>query len=184
MSRELLHGEPVAMALEALVGPSCHPPFISQATYPPHGGDIGGRLCANLTQGFSSVSCCLPCPVTEWIYSDSFAGKAKVANYFAIILLILDAFLLLSFALLKKEHSYRHYLSTGLTVSFTLIAIAFITPLSTQPELCYDEVTPNDYKSNSSCGFTGTFVMLGGMGVVVWSKYQILWLLTRRSILT
>lgn len=170
MAREMLHGQPMAMALEDLVGPTCHPPFVSQASYPPHGGDIGGRLCANLTQGFFTVSCCLPCPITDWVYSDSFPEHAQVANYLAIVLLILDAFLLLSFAVLKKEHSYRHYLSTGLTVSFMLIAIAFLAPLGSHHNYCYDDITPNNYRSDSSCAFTGVFVMLGGMGVVVWSK--------------
>ena len=51
-----------------------------------------------------------------------------------------------------------------------LIAIAFVIPLGTSPDFCYNDITPNDLHTDLSCGFTGAFVEAGAMGVVVWSK--------------
>lgn len=132
--------------------------------------DVFGRFCATLPQGGSNVSCCLPCPLADWVYSDNFPTRARDSNYVAIVMLILNLFLLLSFAVLPKAQSHRHYLSTGLVVSLVVIAIAFIIPLGSDSDQCYDRITPNDLQSSVACGFTGSLVEIGAMGVVVWSR--------------
>lgn len=52
------------------------------------------------------------------------------------------------------------------------MAIAFIIPLGTKPELCYDAITPHNEKTQASCAATGVLVELGGMGAVVWSMIK------------
>lgn len=47
--------------------------------------------------------------------------------------------------------------------------IAFIIPLGTKPQRCYNEITPNDMRSSLSCAFTGAFLLFGGIAVVTWS---------------
>lgn len=47
--------------------------------------------------------------------------------------------------------------------------IAFIIPLGTKPDQCYNEITPNDMHSSLSCAFTGALLLFGGWVVVVFS---------------
>lgn len=132
--------------------------------------DVARRFCVDLGQAGSTTSCCLPCPATHWVYSDSFPQRAQIANYISIISLICNSFLLLTFIIIPRDNSHRHYLSTGLTVSLISIAIAFIIPLGTKPDLCHDTITPNNLHTDLSCAFTGVLVEAGAMGAVVWSE--------------
>lgn len=120
------------------------------------------------------MSCCLPCPSTDWVYSDGFDNQARIANYVSIISLVLNTFLLVTFIAIPGEKSHRHYLSIGLTVSLILIAIAFVIPLGTKPDFCHNAITPNNLHTDASCGTTGAFLELGAMGAVVWSKIYVL----------
>lgn len=43
-------------------GTSCPLPFLSSDNYTSGGGYIEGRFCSD--------KCCLPCPLTELVYSD------------------------------------------------------------------------------------------------------------------
>jgi hypothetical protein len=133
------------------------------------------------------LSCCLPCPRTDWVYSGDFQDRNHIANYVSIISLVLNTFLLVTFIVIPREKSHRHYLSIGLTASLILIAIAFAIPLGTKPDFCHNAITPNNLKTDASCGATGVFLELGAMGAVVWSKSNIInWrldVLTMRSLL-
>lgn len=131
--------------------------------------DISGRFCANVTDGLSTLSCCLPCPSTDWVYSDSFSRQSRISNYASIVSLIFNIFLLLTFIVLPRDKSHRHYLSIGLTASLILIAIAFVIPLGTKPDFCHNDITPNNMRTDASCAATGVFLELGAMGAVVWS---------------
>ncbi|EON67806.1 hypothetical protein W97_07061 [Coniosporium apollinis CBS 100218] len=94
-----------------------------------------------------------------------FASKLKIAQYCSIPSLLACAFLLFSFVFLPPEKSQRHYLS-----------ISFIIPLGTDPDLCYDQVTPHDMYSDMSCAWTGALLQVGGMGAVVWVLLRTAWL--------
>lgn len=138
-------------------------------TYP----EISGRLCTNINQGLSTLSCCLPCPRTDWVYSDDFQDRTRIANYVSIISLVLNTFLLVTFIVLPREKSHRYYLSIGLTASLILIAIAFVIPLGTNTDFCHNAITPHNLKTDASCGATGVILELGAMGAVVWSGLNI-----------
>lgn len=90
--------------------------------------------------------------------------------------MILCCFLLLSFAVLPPEHTHRHYLSVGLLFPVLFISLSFAIPVSTNPSLCYDAITPNDMYSSQSCAWTGSLVTLGGLGSVIWVFLRSLWL--------
>ncbi len=130
--------------------------------------DIAARFCTTINQGQQAVSCCLPCPTSYWIFDDSFQSRVDLASYISIISLVCNVFLLLTFLVLPQEKSHRHYLSVGLTSSFILVALSFVIPLGTQPELCYNDITPHNERTQASCAATGVFVELGALGVVVW----------------
>ena len=98
----------------------------------------------------------------------------RLASYISIASLVFNVFLLVTFFVLPREKSHRHYLSVGLSASFVLVAIAFIIPLGTKPDLCYNDITPHNEKTQASCGATGVLVELGAMGAVVWSTYSLL----------
>ena len=71
--------------------------------------------------------------------------------------------------MLPEEKSHRHYLSIGLTVSLMVLSVAFIIPLGTKPDQCFDEITPDNMRSDMSCAWTGALFAVGFMGAVVWS---------------
>jgi len=94
--------------------------------------DLGGRFCSD--------ECCLPCPLTELIYSDSkcadmvvyeqanvfqsdFPTHELVAGWLSVVSLIASVFLLLTFAVLAPEKSHRHYLSVGLTIANVILQV-------------------------------------------------------------
>lgn len=131
--------------------------------------DILGRVCMQFGSNTTTLSCCLPCPVFEWIYSDDFAVKARSANTIAIIALILEAFVLLTYMTLPEEEHHQDYLSVGLTISLMLVAAAFIAPLATSLEPCHNAITPNDFHTNATCAVSGMLLEIGAMGCVVWS---------------
>lgn len=116
----------------------------------------------------------MPCPATDWAYSDDFNKQSLIANYVSLASLVLNILLLLSFIVLPEEKSHRHYMSIGLTVSLILMNIAFVIPLGTKPDYCYNDITPNDLHTDLSCGFTGALVEAGAMGVVVWSTWTLI----------
>jgi len=129
--------------------------------------DISARFCAAPTP---TLICCLPCPISDWVFSDKFAHQASSANYVGILTLILNSMLLLTYVVLPEEKSHRHYLSIGLTLSLILLSIAFIIPLGTKPDECFNEITPDNMHTDMSCAWTGALFSLGFMGAVVWSE--------------
>lgn len=90
--------------------------------------------------------------------------------------MILCCFLLLSFAVLPPELTHRHYLSVGLLFPVLFITLSFAIPVTTNPGMCHDKITPNDMHGSLSCAWTGSFVALGGLGCVVWVFLRSLWL--------
>lgn len=133
--------------------------------------ELSGRFCAEIT---SDLTCCLPCPITQWVFDDNFNKQAPAANYVSIAAFICNVLLLLTYAALPEEKSHRHYLSIGLTVSLILLSLAFIIPLGTKPELCHNGFTPNNMYTDVGCAWTGALLLVGAMGAVVWSKHFIL----------
>ena len=82
---------------------------------------ITGRLCQAITD---ELTCCLPCPLTDWIYPDSFNTLVKVADWVSVVSLICCLFLLLSWAFLPVDKTNRHYLSICLTLGVTLMNVS------------------------------------------------------------
>lgn len=132
--------------------------------------DILGRVCMEFGSNGTTLSCCLPCPVVDWIYSDDFGAATRSTNTMAIIALVLEAFILLTHVALPKEEHNRDYSNVGLTISLAFVAIAFVTPLGTNPEPCHNAITPNDFRTDTTCAISGFFLEFGSMGSVVWSR--------------
>ena len=169
--------------------PECSWPLLAEDAYPSFGGgelslntsverlvlmndtDIAARVCADFMYHNESVhSCCLPCPVTDWIYSDSFPQTTDISNYIAIASLTCNVFLLLTFTVVRSDKPYHHYLCFGIIGSVTLVAIAFVIPLGTHPDLCFNAITPDDQYTDLSCMYTAVLIEIGGVGAVVWSE--------------
>ena len=51
-----------------------------------------------------------------------------------------------------------------------IVQLAFIIPLGTKPNHCYDAVTPNDLHSDASCALSGVLLEAGAMAGTIWSK--------------
>jgi hypothetical protein len=69
---------------------------------------LEGRLCQKITD---TLSCCMPCPMTDWAYPDSFQTLGVAANWVAVVSTVCTVFLMLSWACLPVEKTNRHYLS-------------------------------------------------------------------------
>ncbi|KAI1172512.1 hypothetical protein F4777DRAFT_509091 [Nemania sp. FL0916] len=142
----------------------CLPPFLNEEAFPSKGGYIAGRLCSNIT----GASCCLPCPLTDWVYPDNFTTATQSADWINVAGMVGCAFLLLSWIVLPVEKTHRHYLSICLTVAVVFMNLGFIIPLAGKPEECYNEITPHGQDSSSICAASGAFLLLGGWGGVMW----------------
>jgi hypothetical protein len=99
---------------------SCPLPFVSEADHPYTAGFRAGRFCGPVSAG---LSCCLPCPLEQWFYTDEFERNRSIAYWFNVPGLVCQAFLLLSFAVLKERHSHVHYLSIGLCVALVSLEV-------------------------------------------------------------
>ena len=125
---------------------------------------IDGRLCSNLT----GATCCLPCPLTDWVYPDSFHTIGIAADWIAVFSTLCCLFLLVSWLFLPVDKTHRHYLSICLTTGVALMNLSFILPLAAHPDQCADTITPNGMQSSSECAASGTLVILGGWVAVMW----------------
>ncbi|KAK3354986.1 hypothetical protein B0H65DRAFT_417612 [Neurospora tetraspora] len=142
----------------------CPPPFLAEALFD-DGGFVDGRLCQEVAKG---LSCCLPCPMTDWAYPDEFNTLGEVAQWVAVAGTACCVFLLLSWIILPVEKTSRHYLSLCLTTAVLFMNLGFVIPLAAQPDECYDAITPNSMQTNSPCGVSGAFLIFGGWGGVMW----------------
>ncbi|KAL4876567.1 hypothetical protein BJY04DRAFT_199662 [Aspergillus karnatakaensis] len=142
----------------------CQPPYYQETLFD-DGGFMDGRYCTAL----GNISCCLPCPQASWIYGDEVQDQIKVVEWLSVGILPLCAFLLLSYAVLPASRTHRHYLSICFTLGICCMQLAFIIPLGSKPDQCYNEITPRDMHSSLSCAFTGAMLLFGGWVVVVFS---------------
>ncbi|KAI1493121.1 hypothetical protein F5X96DRAFT_677263 [Biscogniauxia mediterranea] len=142
----------------------CLAPFFNEALFPTEGGHIEGRLCAPL----GTLSCCLPCPMTDWAYPDTFDAATGAANWINVVGMVCCVFLLISWIVLPVERTHRHYLSICLTCAIVLMNLGFIIPLAGKPEQCFDTITPNGMDSSSICAASGAFLLAGGWAGVIW----------------
>ncbi|KAK3309552.1 uncharacterized protein B0T15DRAFT_545341 [Chaetomium strumarium] len=114
------------------------------------------------------LTCCLPCPLTDWAYPDNFQTMNAAANWVAVASTLCCVFLLVSWAVLPVDKTYRHYLSICLTMGVMFMNLGFVIPLAGNPDQCYDAITPNSMKTNSMCAASGFFLILGGWAGVMW----------------
>lgn len=140
------------------------PPFLDAAMFPAEGGYVDGRLCQKL----GDLTCCLPCPMTDWAYPDNFDSLTSTANWISVVGVVCCLFLLASWALLPVEKTHRHYLSISLVVAIIFMNLGFIIPLAGKPDECYNEITPHGMDSSPICAASGAFLLGGGWAGVMW----------------
>lgn len=142
----------------------CPAPFLQDTLFT-DGGFVEGRICSDLPTG---VTCCLPCPLTKWAYPDSFQTISTAANWVAVVSTVCCLFLLVSWAVLPVDKTFRHYLSISLTTAVAFMNLGFVIPLAGNPQECYDEITPNSMRTSATCAASGFFLILGGWAGVLW----------------
>ncbi|KAK3382837.1 hypothetical protein B0T24DRAFT_24602 [Lasiosphaeria ovina] len=106
--------------------------------------------------------------MTDWAYPDRFVTLGVAAEWVAVVGTICCAFLLVSWAVLPVDKTYRHYLSICLTTAVLLMNLGFVVPLAAKPDQCFDRITPNYQKTSSVCGTSGALLILGGWSGVMW----------------
>ncbi len=80
---------------------------------------VEGRLCKSV----GDYACCLPCPMTDWAYPDSFKPMGLAASWVSVVGMACCVFLLLSWAFLPVDKTYRHYLSISLTTAVVFMNV-------------------------------------------------------------
>ncbi|KAF1836713.1 hypothetical protein BDW02DRAFT_214138 [Decorospora gaudefroyi] len=145
----------------------CPPPFYDVTQFGLD-GFVDGRFCAPVDNIQVGLVCCLPCPLTDYLYPESFNTAYRVAEALNVAGLICLVFLMISYMVLPAEKTRRHYLSYCLIVAAMLMALGFVIPFGAKPEQCYDQITPNDMYSSLTCAFSGAFLISGGMSMAVW----------------
>ncbi|GAB1310080.1 Frizzled/smoothened-like sans CRD protein B [Madurella fahalii] len=142
----------------------CPAPFFQDTLFT-DGGFVEGRLCSSV---LGNITCCLPCPMTQWAYPDSFETMNAAANWVAVASTVCCVVLLLSWAVLPVDKTFRHYLSISLTAAVMFMNLGFVIPLAGNPEQCYDTITPNSMQTSSMCAASGFFIIMGGWAGVMW----------------
>lgn len=72
--------------------------------------DVPGRFCGDI----GGVECCLPCPVYDWVWPDSFFEKRDILVAFSTVSMAACIILLLSWILFPPNRAHRTYLTIGL----------------------------------------------------------------------
>ena len=81
---------------------------------------IEGRFCS----AAAGISCCLPCPNTDWLYPDSFGTMTEAASWINVVGLVCQVFMLLSWAFLPASKTARHYLSICLVIATMMMGVS------------------------------------------------------------
>ncbi|KAF2150308.1 hypothetical protein K461DRAFT_244022 [Myriangium duriaei CBS 260.36] len=113
-------------------------------------------------------SCCLPCPLTQWVFDDAYEKVTHAASAGGGASVALLVFVLLSYAVLPASSTDRNYFKVHLAFSALLIAIAWIIPRADGMHVCADNVTANDIFSSVPCAFSGTLILIGGLTADAW----------------
>ncbi|KAF1812145.1 hypothetical protein P152DRAFT_397621 [Eremomyces bilateralis CBS 781.70] len=143
----------------------CPMPFLDVKQFPPSDGYTPGRFCSSLGDG---LTCCLPCPATDWIFPENFHSWSRATEVLSALSVAVSLFLLISYAALPAEKSRRHYLSVCLVIGIGLLELGFVVPLAAQPEQCFNEITPNDMYSSMTCAWSGAFIISGSLTTGMW----------------
>ncbi|KAL4927999.1 uncharacterized protein BDV17DRAFT_298745 [Aspergillus undulatus] len=146
----------------------CPDPFIAELSIGDAGGYLAGRWCTPQTIGDETVSCCFPCPFTEWQYTDGF-NPTNMVSWIAVGVLILMVISALTFILLPVSDTQRHYLTSSPLMGFVFMSIAFIIPLGPSDKYCHDAITPNYWLSETTCACPGFFRSLSLYLQLIWN---------------
>ncbi|KIM98315.1 hypothetical protein OIDMADRAFT_69599, partial [Oidiodendron maius Zn] len=113
---------------------------------------------------------CPPPLLDEDMFPDTggyFDEKLKVASWCALVVLVTTVAMLVTYVVLPANITSRHYLTTTPLVGFIFLCVAYIIPLGGSPNLCFNEITPNDNHSDSMCAATGILVISGSWVVML-----------------
>ncbi|OJJ60236.1 hypothetical protein ASPSYDRAFT_57674 [Aspergillus sydowii CBS 593.65] len=143
----------------------CPDPFIAELSIGDNGGYLAGRWCTPYAVGDETVSCCFPCPFTDWQYADGF--NKDVVPWLALVVLVLMVVSALTYICLPVSDTQRHYLTSSPLMGFIFISIAFIVPLGPSDHFCHDAITPNYWLSETTCAFTGSLLHFGVWVLVI-----------------
>ncbi|KAL2783113.1 hypothetical protein BJX66DRAFT_345238 [Aspergillus keveii] len=143
----------------------CPDPFIAELSFENSGGYDKGRWCQPFDVADESISCCFPCPITDWRYSDGF--NANMVPWIGLAVLILMVISALTYIVLPTSATQRHYLTSSPLMGFIFMSIAFIIPLGPSVEYCYDAITPNYWLSDTTCAFSGSLLLYGVWVLVI-----------------
>lgn len=97
-----------------------------------------------------------------------FYSLTRIAGYINVVAIALCIFMLVSFVFLPTEATRRHYLNVCFIFSIMILQLGFIIPWASQPDQCYNEITPNDERSSGVCAIGGAFTVCGGAAVNMW----------------
>ncbi|KAF1989662.1 hypothetical protein K402DRAFT_326001 [Aulographum hederae CBS 113979] len=149
----------------------CPSPFLDHAKFNDTGGFIPGRFCAPMTP---DLTCCLPCPATDYVYPDDFTSWYRASEWVNVASLVFLLILLITITFVHKDYSKRTYLSTCLIIAVAIESLGFAVGLATKPNQCFNEITPNDMYTSMSCAWSGALICCGGLAISTWLWFRAL----------
>ncbi|KAL4877427.1 hypothetical protein BJY04DRAFT_222176 [Aspergillus karnatakaensis] len=138
---------------------TCPDPFIAELSIGDNGGFLPGRWCTPYTVDDETLSCCFPCPFTDYRYPNGTA--AEIVPWIGLAVLILMVISALTYILLPTSETQRHYLTSSPLAGFIFMSVAFIIPLGPSDHYCHDAITPNYWLSDTTCAVSGSFLHYG-----------------------
>lgn len=98
--------------------------------------DLAGRWCTPYPVGDETVSCCFPCPFTEWQYADGKLDAVSrykaltrpgfnkdVVPWLAVVVLVLMVLSALTYICLPVSDTQRHYLTSSPLMGFIFMSV-------------------------------------------------------------
>ncbi|KAL3459311.1 hypothetical protein BJX64DRAFT_301416 [Aspergillus heterothallicus] len=144
---------------------SCPYPFIPELSFPARDGFTSQQVCMDV----ENVSCCLPCPVSDWRYTTGF--NIDLVRWFGLATLILFLFLAITYTVLPVPATRRHYLTIAPLVGLAIMALSFVMQLGPVDQ-CADPITPNDWTTSHSCAASATCLYYGAWVVILSGFYR------------
>ncbi|GAM84746.1 hypothetical protein ANO11243_027470 [Dothideomycetidae sp. 11243] len=151
-----------------LVG-NCPPPFYQT--------NVTGVYYDQARICLPTTDCCLPCPITQFIFDDRMALVNNLVAIFNTVSLGLAVFVLASFGALPSYFTHSSFDKSSIVTAVVLVNIGFMVPwiagsthtASEVSVVCADPVTPNDMHSSPVCAVSGFSSVFGALALMTWA---------------
>ncbi|KAJ3097753.1 hypothetical protein HDU97_004568 [Phlyctochytrium planicorne] len=150
----------------AATAAACPYPFL------PKTANTTNKNCQDVGPG---LSCCIPCPVQDWVYpKGQFNSAVMVTQIASAISTILVGYVVISWAVLpgRRQHPGDIVLHFAIACMIWQACALFLVGNPRRIQ-CADEVTVSTASNNTLCGIQAALTMCSVHATVFWAGYMI-----------